>query len=63
MAIREEVGLLEERRMKVAFTSAIVKKTTTSRYNCHIRPTKLHIRELVFQSVDIGGKNSLDGKL
>lgn len=61
--IREEIYLLEEKRMEVVFTSIVVEESTTSGYNCYIEPRELQTRDLVLQRADIRNKKFKDGKL
>lgn len=61
--IREEAGLLEEKRMVAAFTSTIVKKSATPGYSFRVRPREFNIEDLGLRRADIENKNVKDGKL
>lgn len=57
-ALREEVDLLEEKRLKASLTSANVQQTTTSRYKCHVRHKEFPPWDLVLRRTDIRDENA-----
>lgn len=61
--LREKINLLEENKMSAAFSSAILKQTTTAKYNFHVRHKGFQSGKLVLQKASIRGKNAQDGKL
>lgn len=61
--IKEEINLLDEKRILTTSTSTTIKQTMVFRYNWCVQPREFQIGDLVLQRINIGRENARDGEL